>query len=73
MPPSRMNTRTSLSSDRISYTEISPDANPIPTTSMAGDWTRHVIAGLEVEEADPLRRFEAEYLWIHVLEGRLEM
>ena len=62
MPPSCMNTRTSLSSDRISYTEISPDENPIPTTSMAGDWTRHVIAGLEVEGADPLRRFEVGYL-----------
>ena len=73
MPPSCMNTRISLSSDRISYTEISPDANPIPTTSMAGDWTMHVIAGWEVEEADPLKRFDAEYLWIHVLgEIRIE-
>jgi hypothetical protein len=54
----------------MSYTEISPDANPIPTTSMAGDWTRHVMAGLEAEVAEPLRRFEAEYLWIQVLEGR---
>ena len=62
-----MNTRISLSSDRISYTEISPEVNPIPTTSIAGDWTRQVIAGPAVEEVDPLRRFEAEYLWIHVL------
>ena len=34
---------------------------------MAGDWTRHVIAGLEVEAEEPLRRFEAEYLWMQVL------
>ena len=69
IPPSCMNTRISLSSARMSYTEISPDANPIPTTSIAGDWTRQVIAGLEVEVAEPVRRFEAGYLWIQILEN----
>lgn len=32
-----------------------------------------MIAGLEVEMAEPLRRFEAEYLWMHVLEEQSEL
>ena len=36
---------------------------------MAENWTMHVIAGLEVEEEGPLKRFGAECLWIHVLGG----
>ena len=39
---------------------------------MAGDWTRHVIVWLEVEVVEPLRRFEAGYLWIQVLKGLSE-
>lgn len=57
----------------MSYTEISPDAYPIPTTSIAGDCTRHVIAGLGAEVIEPLRRLEAGYLWIQVLESLSEL
>jgi hypothetical protein len=34
---------------------------------MAGEWTRQVIAGLAVEVVEPLRIFEAGYLWIQIL------
>lgn len=40
---------------------------------MAGDWTRHVIAGLGTNVAEPLRRFEAGYLWMQVLRGQSEL
>jgi hypothetical protein len=43
LPPS-MNMRRSRSSARTSYTDISPDVNPMPTTSIAGDWVKAVIA-----------------------------
>ena len=36
---------------------------------MAGDWTRHVIAGLGFDVTEPLKRVEAEYLWMQVLKG----
>jgi hypothetical protein len=49
LPPS-MNIRMSRSSARKSYTEISPDVNPIPTTSMAGDCVRAVTAQKSVLE-----------------------
>ena len=46
-PPS-MNIRMRRSSARMSYTEISPEVKPIPTTSIAGDCVRHVIAWVEL-------------------------
>ena len=44
MLPSCIDMRISRSSALISYTDISPEEKPIPTTSMAGDCTRAVTA-----------------------------
>jgi hypothetical protein len=44
IPPPSMNILISRSSARTSYTEISPDVKPSPTTSIAGDCVRTVIA-----------------------------
>ena len=43
-PPPSINILMSRSSARISYTDISPDVKPTPTTSIAGDCTRAVMA-----------------------------
>ena len=67
-----MNIRMRRSSARTSYTEISPETKPIPTTSMAGDCVNAVIAeaGTLAEVliwfGDESRREEVN-LWIHVL------
>ena len=44
MEPSCIFIRSNRSSMRISYTEISPLAKPMPTTSIAGDWVSAVMA-----------------------------
>ena len=54
---------------RTSYTEISPDAKPMPTTSMAGDCAMAVIAALEPFwlPDGAVKREEDENLWMQVL------
>ena len=42
--PSCIAIRIKRWSARMSYTDISPDENPIPMTSIAGDGARAVIA-----------------------------
>lgn len=63
-PPS-IKIRIRRSSDRTSYIEISPEAKPIPTTSIAGDCVKAVIA-LGVFCGEELRR-NAENLCMQVL------
>jgi hypothetical protein len=41
--------------------------NPIPTTSMAGDWVREVMALGDVFVGD-VRRREVGKVWMHVLQ-----
>lgn len=59
IPPSCIVILINRSSVLMSYTEISPDEKPIPTTSMAGDCTKAVIATEEVDEEDGCVRREA--------------
>jgi len=65
-----------LSSARISYTEISPDANPIPTTSIAGDCVRAVTGYNGVAESlgsSVINNFELEKVCIQVLHGKFSI
>jgi hypothetical protein len=66
IPPPSMNILMSRSSARTSYTEISPDVKPSPTTSIAGDCVRAVIA-VECVWLGDERRLELGNLWMHVL------
>lgn len=68
MPPSCIVTRINRSSVRTSYTDISPEENPIPTTSIAGDCTRAVMAAEGVPCVDGEVRSETSgNVWMHVL------
>lgn len=51
-PPPSINILIIRSSARTSYIEISPDVNPIPTTSIAGDCVRAVIALFDALELE---------------------
>lgn len=66
--PSCMTILMSLSSMRMSYTEISPVAKPMPITSMADDCVMHVIAVLPAELPDgAVNKDDTGNEWIQVL------
>jgi hypothetical protein len=65
LPPS-INIRMSRSSALISYTDISPEEKPMPTTSIAGDCVRDVIEHGSASLLEDWRRDRAN-LWIQVL------
>lgn len=70
--PSRIKMRMRRSSALISYTDISPEANPTANTSMAGDCAMEVMAVGAVDE-DPIRRFDDENLCMQFLERQSQM
>lgn len=65
-----------LSSARTSYTEISPDANPIPTTSIAGDCVRAVMGydgAVESLGSSIVSNFELENVCTQVLHEKFNI
>lgn len=72
-----MNILIRRSSARTSYTEISPEVKPIPTTSMAGDCVSAVIAhegtSLVSGAFGAETKRDGENLWMQVLKVKLRM